>query len=171
MRLRKVEETKDGIKRVYYIDEQGLLQGEYLSYYQGTKILLKRYNYKDGKLHGDCFKYCACGMVWIHLVYDNGVKVEDKTKPGIHKEESGRYKGRKVYKVEEVDEYGFYSIYYVDNYNMICGVFREFYPNGDLYMVGNFEDGKPHGKLTTYIGDTPTVEIYEKGEFIKEVKQ
>ena len=58
--------------RSYYIDEDSLRQGEYISYYDENQIF-ERSNYKDDLLEGKRFIYFEDGQIEIEENYLAGV--------------------------------------------------------------------------------------------------
>ena len=57
----------------YFLDENGLKQGENKEYYSDGQLWLHSY-YKDGKLHGEYKVYNKNGQLWIHYFYKEDIK-------------------------------------------------------------------------------------------------
>ena len=70
-------ETK--IKKVYFVDEQGLKHGA-SKLYDENGVLYAERNYKDDELHGVCREYYSHTTFIKEEYYENGVEVKVKIK-------------------------------------------------------------------------------------------
>ena len=108
----------------YYVDDNGLIQGEYKCYYDNGQLWI-HCNYKDGLKHGEYKCYYKNCQLWIHCNY------KDDKKHGEYKEyyHNGKLNIHCYYK--DGERHGEYREY--KSYNADDGQLKEFqyFQNGE----------------------------------------
>lgn len=76
---RVVEEDVYGNKDVYFVDEDGKIQGEYTEYTPEGKIM-RVTEYKDNKKHGESKSYRQNGFCYEIKTFEYGILVSHKVR-------------------------------------------------------------------------------------------
>lgn len=162
-RIEKVKEDAGELSRLYFIDKDGRIQGEFLTMYKDGTIMEKA-NYKDDVLEGERSLYNDKGELEIIELYNNGkldgpfktyysdgsIQFEADYNEGVLEGKTTKYY-QSGEKMEEV--------LFVDNKEE--GPFVEFYENGNKKWEGVYHNGDNElGLLLNY---------NEDGELIKKM--
>ena len=133
-----------GIKKVYWIDKDSLIQGEKLVYIDQGKVLNEKSNYIDGQLSGDRFLYRTDGTLEIKEHYQNDY-LEDTLliyyPSGMVKLKMPYAQGVLTGQVLQYYESGklMEQVTYVENQEN--GPFVEFHENGQIKWKGQYLNG------------------------------
>jgi len=151
-----VKEYSEGdlLSREYKIDDDSLIQGEYIMYYENGSTIFEKSQYKDGKLQGERNLYFDNGQVEISENYINDV-LSDTLKVYYN---SGALKQLKYYDAGVLS--GVVKTYFQDGIlkeeatfvnNIEQGPFVEYHSTGHPKWRGTFRNGdKEYGELIKY---------------------
>lgn len=132
------------VKTQYYVDKKGLIQGEYLSYFE-SGVLKEKTQMKDGLIAGDRIIYYENGQVEIKEFYKDSSQID-----GVYKAfyPNGTLKLEKTYVNQKIE--GILRVYYPDGTlkehvtfkdNNENGPFEEYYSNGGIHWRGQYLNG------------------------------